>query len=309
VRLARETGDPEFEESLRASIMFAYYSAGRLREGLEYAEKLQARLSAARGADAAAHVSSDFVSLGFRAMMASLMGRPREAARDLERAIQVGSEQGKRFSWMHGSLVDVAHFTGDTSGALAHARAAVQSAEEYGSTFFTAVAYRALGAAQLLGSRWEEASEALERALRIVRGSRTAMYQEGAILALLAQAELGGGANERASGLALQAVEAAARTHARIAECVAQLTLARALATTRGAGGAGEIDRALRRLAELVDETGARSYAPFLHVERAELARLRGDDSARRAELEEARSLFAEMGATPHADRLAGELS
>jgi hypothetical protein len=33
--------------------------------------------------------------------------------------------------------------------------------------------------------------------------------------------------------------------------------------------------------------SGAKSYEPFLHVERAELARLNGDDTGRRQELRE----------------------
>jgi hypothetical protein len=39
-----------------------------------------------------------------------------------------------------------------------------------------------------------------------------------------------------------------------------------------------------------LEMSGAKSYEPFLHVERAELARLSGDDTARRRELREAGS-------------------
>jgi hypothetical protein len=50
-------------------------------------------------------------------------------------------------------------------------------------------------------------------------------------------------------------------------------------------------------------------YEPFWREARAELAKLRGDDAARERELREAHRLYSEMGATYHAERVAGELA
>ena len=55
--------------------------------------------------------------------------------------------------------------------------------------------------------------------------------------------------------------------------------------------------------------TGAKSYEPFLHVERAELARLTGDERARERELREAHRLFLEIGAPIRAEQVARELA
>jgi hypothetical protein len=55
--------------------------------------------------------------------------------------------------------------------------------------------------------------------------------------------------------------------------------------------------------------SGAKSYEPFLHVERAELARLNRDDTARRRELREAHRLSTEMGAPVRAEEVARELA
>ena len=55
--------------------------------------------------------------------------------------------------------------------------------------------------------------------------------------------------------------------------------------------------------------SGAKSYEPFLHVERAELARLKGDDAARRRDLREAHRLFLEIGAPIRAAEVAKELA
>jgi hypothetical protein len=54
--------------------------------------------------------------------------------------------------------------------------------------------------------------------------------------------------------------------------------------------------------------SGAKSYEPFLHVERAELARLVGDESTRQRELREAHRLFLEIGAPLRAAMVAKEL-
>jgi hypothetical protein len=55
--------------------------------------------------------------------------------------------------------------------------------------------------------------------------------------------------------------------------------------------------------------SGAKSYEPFLHVERAELARLTGDDTVRERELRKAHSLFLEIGAPIRAEEVAKELA
>jgi hypothetical protein len=55
--------------------------------------------------------------------------------------------------------------------------------------------------------------------------------------------------------------------------------------------------------------SGAKSYEPFLRVERAELARLNGDDTARRRELREAHRLFLEIGAPIRAAEVAKEVA
>ena len=58
-----------------------------------------------------------------------------------------------------------------------------------------------------------------------------------------------------------------------------------------------------------LEMSGAKSYEPFLCVERAELARLTGDDAARQRELREAHRLFLEIGAPIRAEQVAKELA
>jgi hypothetical protein len=143
----------------------------------------------------------------------------------------------------------------------------------------------------------------------MIRESRTALYLEGTILSNLASAHLGRGEPDRAMASVEEAVASTQRTHARLGECLARLTLARVLLATKGAEAVEDVERHLDRLSRLIAETGAKSYAPLLHFQRAEIARLAGNDAGRKHELHEAHRLFVGMGASAHADRLADELS
>ena len=70
-----------------------------------------------------------------------------------------------------------------------------------------------------------------------------------------------------------------------------------------------EIEAALQRCSELIEQTGARLYTPQLHEQRSALADLAGERAGRERELREAYRLYAEMGATGHAERVARELA
>ena len=125
------------------------------------------------------------------------------------------------------------------------------------------------------------------------------------MLADLSSAQLGLGEGERARETAERAIAIAREQGTKIQQCDAQLALARALLQIEGAKARRGIEEALMDALALIEETEARSYAPFVHQERVELARLLGDDVTRERELREAHRLFVEMGATGHAERLA----
>jgi hypothetical protein len=58
-----------------------------------------------------------------------------------------------------------------------------------------------------------------------------------------------------------------------------------------------------------IEMTGAKSYKPFLRIERAELARLAHDEATRQRELREAHRLFREIGAPIRAAEVTKELA
>jgi hypothetical protein len=81
-----------------------------------------------------------------------------------------------------------------------------------------------------------------------------------------------------------------------------------ALRETRGVEAVGEIQASLAEAAAWIKRTGAKSYEPFLLLERAELARLTGDEAGREHALREAHRLFVEIGATARAEQVAREI-
>ena len=61
----------------------------------------------------------------------------------------------------------------------------------------------------------------------------------------------------------------------------------------------------LAEAGDLAAAIGARSMTPFVDLERAELAQLRGDAAARAEALRRAHAGFTAIGATGHAARVA----
>ena len=125
----------------------------------------------------------------------------------------------------------------------------------------------------------------------------------------LAEAYLGLGDTDRAAGLARDAVTLLRGREQPAAEIAANVALAGVLRAAEGLGARDEIQAALTRAQELVDNVGAHGHGPTIHVELAELAHQKGDEAECERELHEAHRLFTEIGATGHAERLASQLA
>ncbi len=74
-----------------------------------------------------------------------------------------------------------------------------------------------------------------------------------------------------------------------------------------GAIGKEQVIDFLKALA-LVRATGAEAHTPTIHLARAELAGVLGNEATRERELRHAQRLYTEMGATGHAERVGREL-
>ena len=308
VRLADKTGDLGVQLALRQPVAFSHALVGKLSEAIRLTEEALDFAGEDPALGARELGFSPYVwFLGFRGVLLNSTGQPEEGARDLDRALQLAREHDEieTLIWTHGGYADLGFFTGDAQMALGHCRRGAKIAEQSGSPYWRAAAYTWLGHAQLLNEEWEDAAGALEKALSLARTRHTVLEIEARMLCHLAQARLGQGRMEEARATALEAVEVARQRHTRWYQCRAEWTLAHVLLRTDGLEGRSAIESALRRGAALIEETGAAGFEPFVLLERAELARITGDQAAYRDALREARRLFATIGATVHAERVA----
>jgi hypothetical protein len=82
----------------------------------------------------------------------------------------------------------------------------------------------------------------------------------------------------------------------------------RALREMHGVKAVSEIRAAIAEADAWLQMSGAKSYEPFLHVERAKLAARAGDEATRQRWLREAHRLFTEIGAPIRAAEVTKEL-
>jgi tetratricopeptide (TPR) repeat protein len=202
---------------------------------------------------------------------------------------------------MFGFGVTLAWFMGEPEQALAHARRQIVLAEELGVPTLRATSADSMAVALMMSGSFAEAVEYSERALRTARESGTILQSESVFLANLCAAYTGIGRIDRAIDLGREAVASAHAKATKLFELRARLLLGRALAEHEPAEAMSVLSEALA----LVERTGGRGYAPFIHEALAEVHARRGDAQACREEGETAQRLFEENGAPFHAARIA----
>jgi tetratricopeptide (TPR) repeat protein len=232
------------------------------------------------------------------------------------RALEVAERRAREgndievLGWAHFTRALFADLlTSDLDAALGHARQSLEIALKIGSVFSIVTAYRALSEVHALRQEWDEGLRAIEEALLHMQARRTGLEQQPAVLATLADIHLGRGDLPRARVAAAEAVALASQMGTLAWEIRCQLALARVLRGGEGTAASGAIATALDRSLDIVRETGMRRYEPYVHLERAELARSRGDRGAWAGELGEAQHQFSDMGAAARAEALARELT
>jgi class 3 adenylate cyclase/tetratricopeptide (TPR) repeat protein len=309
-RLADRTSDATVRAGVRVDRMYALYLTGRLAESVAVADEGLEILggNASLGTELFGY-SPLFMLTLFPVSGFALMGRLPEAEKRLAVALHLVRERGplESLSWAHVFHVLLAQATGEARRALGAAQAALEAGESAGSPQALACAFAALGIAQTIAGEWEKAIETCDHGLSMMREKGVMRDTEALALATLASAHLGLGDVTRAQALADEAA-ALARSQGTLGFlCAANVLRARALIARDGACAAGEVEAILADTEQIIVETGAMIYLPEVHLERAELARLSGDEAGAALELREAYRLYEEMGATGHVERLSKE--
>src|SRR5947208_3915941 len=309
-RLADQSGNTFLQFIAQVGLALTLYFAGQLREAVAASDEAE-RLC---GGDPEFGALPGGLSLygavlTYRAVALAWLGRLGEAAATAGRAIEIARRHQDTEVLVLGHQAGelACELAGDVEGALGYGRQAVEAAAT-ASWAVRMLALAILGRAHLLAGDWLPAVEAMTGALPIMRERRVLLVGEGWVLPVLAEASLGAGDPGRARETADLALARTRQHHTRVFEIAALLAWARVRLATDGADGAAGIEAALRDAMALVEATGARGHAPFIHVERAALAHLLGDKATRQRELREAHRLFTEMGATARAEQVAREL-
>ena len=160
--------------------------------------------------------------------------------------------------------------------------------------------------AQLTAERPEDAVDAARAALAIHRN--VMREHEGMSATLLAMALLASGELSAAHSAADEAIQICARMQRKQYEALAHGVVARSLLRRDGAVARSAVEAALAAATALTELTGARTLAPSLLEWRAELAAVLGDGAERVRLLQQAQTLFDEIGAPLQAQRIAALL-
>jgi hypothetical protein len=310
LRLAGTFGDREAGLGIRALTAFALYSLGRYREMLAEAEAAigLAGGDTRAGADFLGYSPAIF-ALASRGLGKSALGDTESGERDVQQALALAAREpiSPVIGWSNSYASMIAWLRGDAPACMGRALDALEVGGKIGLSIVENWGHLALGQAHLLGESWSDAVVALECSISHMRSQHTGYIWEAIVLDRLAEAHLGAGHTETARALVDEAI-ALAECRGTVALYRGHLTLARVLLRSAGAAERAAIEAALAEAQVLVERTEARSEQPHIHLGRAELAGVLGDEESRRRELREAHRLFTEIGARGWAERVAKEL-
>jgi class 3 adenylate cyclase/tetratricopeptide (TPR) repeat protein len=248
--------------------------------------------------------SSLHSAMRIRAEILGLTGRLQEALPEIDRVLTLTREHGEpeMATWVISTYVRLADLAGELGPHIAAmAREAVGISEDTGNRAMHVAALGAFGIAQLASGRKEDAVAALTRGVEDGR-RRGLQFEEGRLLAYLAQARLECAHEAEAIRTADEAVAVSMKQEALVLACHALLVRARVRRVTEPTGSDDAVLADIQSGLALAEDLGAATYEPFIHEE---LGRLHNDAE----ELREALRLYRQIGATGHVRRLGCELS
>jgi hypothetical protein len=312
VRVANQSDDIGLRYAAHAGLVYGYYVAGLVKKAYEVNDV------ALRVPPDDPRIGAEIIGYAPYLELRTVQGHFSAYLFDLNTAELSLRDAGELAKLHRGDVefvavasflrADVAALRGDGAAAVALAREALEIGERTGASYLRVHARVFAGRAHLVRGGWGEARRYAEEALTIAHERRSGLDHEALMLAILAEAELGAGEEGRAQRTAIEAIETAERRGTSLQELFARLALAKVLLAAGDASETEAIASQLERALALVEQTGARTLKPFIAIELARLARLRGDEMKRERELREAHRLFLEIGAPIRAAEVAREL-
>jgi predicted ATPase/class 3 adenylate cyclase len=304
--LARESGDP----LLQLRVLPHLGNALVFQSATRSIDVVQTALDRAPALDSlvAGSVEHHAYVNALRLLSSSLrfVGRLNEAQTAAQRVLQLAQDCGYSDLILHiqQQLGLIAEHKGDVEVGLRHARRAVESAERLDTPGARVTAYHVLSRVHAYAQDWPAALEAAETARETSGAHGTAVALGVGYLPVLVDAYRALGDFDRAFEILHDALDP------NWALPTGRLNLARArlLRAAHGDDAMAEIERALDAAGAELERIDWHAYVPELLVERAALARMRGNEEERLQHLREAHRLSNEIGAPLRAERIAREL-
>jgi adenylate cyclase len=299
--LADAEGDRPVQLFARYPLGRAFVWQGRLHEGVRVFDQAAEIGGGDAGADNEVLGSRPYIEcLSIRAAVHSFLGRPREGLEFVERLPVLLRRPGLHsdMSMPAADRVWACWVLNDADRARRFSSEALQAAERFGADHNVVYALLICGIASCLALRWEEGDGFLERARARISasgaGSEWNMFLDG----YQALCSAGMGDRERSLALAQRGVEQARANALDLPRLFQGALRARVLRMVGGLQHQVELEAQIAETLDLILRADAKGWLPFVLLERAGLARLRGDADGMARDLTEARRLFAEMGVT-----------
>jgi adenylate cyclase len=168
----------------------------------------------------------------------------------------------------HLADVELGWFTQDERLADLHSRRIEEMAVASGIPYVAVYAAACRGLALSLAGDHVAAIQKLELAIRLAREAYAGLEYESEMLAFLAEVHLRSNSPAAALKVAEEAIAVAVARHARLAECRANMIMARALEAAGIHDPVRRTEELFARARTLVVETGAVAYAALLPSEK-----------------------------------------
>ncbi len=299
MRLAQDLGAQSLEARFRIPILFSYFSAGRLHEGLTVLDRRDGGLW-----HQGPMQQDNMLSRGFRALMLAARGELELAENELQASILCVETHQVQMSWLHANLVDVQLLRGTLQDGIGRAQKALSQAQLFGSPMFIEIARRAQAQALMAAGEAGPARDLLVQSLDLVAPGKLAVQFASAHRTLLAQALQELGEVVAAMAQIEQAVALGEHSRQRVWTLRARLRQGEILLAQHQ-----PIDRVLAQCEDLIEVTAAEVFRAEVMALRARRARQCGDQAAAQNWCARAMSHWQTCGAPRRAEQLRQEIS
>jgi class 3 adenylate cyclase/tetratricopeptide (TPR) repeat protein len=301
LRIAEEIEEPNMQVAAATGPMYGLYLAGRQEESLATLDRVLELTAEDPQLGAGIIVANPHAwATSFRTPPLMTLGRMEEA----RCAAAEGAELCRRWDreslgWTYGFMVGMTAQGSDPAGpeTVAHARQAVEVAEQLGDAFSRINALHWLGVALLLTGDPAEANRLLESCIGSVESRGAGREWEPGIRGHHADALLALGEVERALEEAETAVRLSDERGVVVLASTVRNTLAEVLIARDRPGDLDRAAAALDQAAQITRDTHQVPDVIRTGITQARLAAARGDGAVREAALAEAESLAAEIDA------------